>query len=809
MGFLDNVFQVNARRNPNAVNDLKYADEQDTKKAGGLIQRRDQGRIEAINALATEDVLNNSYFNGDTEKYNNWKDGLEKRTNVKGGNQQNALIASDILKIRGADAYYKYIDNSGLTGTYLGPGKRLDGDSTQVGVNEKGEDSLINPMVRTVDPKTGAVYSAQATFGGENMRDIFKESGAEGVDKASVGNVPLSFIDDLDEEYGLQLQGRSGGDLRLSYLEGGAFSGVDRTRADNEAKQRYDNIAQVEAEIDTISAENEKLTTAQKLEDRTARETVARENFGFLSFTGDFSADGDARDPKVNPPEKTPKRGSNIATGIFDSQNGAPPVIEYDPSQSMTISQEWIEENNLSDYTYVPGGDPFDMGTNTFANLSDFDKKRMTKLAKDVSRQNFMSQGGGTAAQTAGETYRRLARSGASARYNDSLTARTDADAAQKFYLAQEVSGLFDSDYGDPSGNQGGESQNKIVDKLMDTKFMKRLQEQPQLMDEFENDPTAFALKYANDTNALYGPPKNVAALNLARKNLSKKGLNDAEIAIQNRDVDGLRTIVKKMKATDSEAQQAFANYIEQSGGDFGRLNNSDRTSLYLNILASIPAEGDLFKTLTAGDTMGNMVESGVFNFNQIDANTAARKQDNASRKINNEALQGFDVDFDINEISKLMFNPAEDGGGIRNPESMGQANFIINTTLSTISDAAKAGPLSSTNRKALSELMQARTRQLKEFISGETDPSIWKEITTFFEARPAATQFFENMAEIEATDGEGNVIKSVEQWLKMPPEARKNVRLYESTSNTEISPSKLTSVFGEGTVESLIFASL
>lgn len=805
MGILDTIFQVNAPRNASNLADLEYAQQDDRQKAGGLIQLRDKSRIEAINRLSDENsVINNSYFGGDAEKYKEWKKGFDSRTSIKSGNPQNALVASDILKLSGSEEYYKYLNNSGLSGSYLGPGKRIDGVNTGI---DFSTESLINPTVRAVDPNTGRVYSAQATYGGENVRDIFQERGAEGVGEAAIDTIPLSFIDELDEEYGNAIQGRSGGDLRLGYLQGGA--GANRAVSDLEVRKRFDeeeaNIARLEETAGIIETQDKELTNEQGLQDKAAREARARENFGFLSFTGDFSGFSDARDPLVGEDVKTLKRGGDITSQLFDGPN--PPVTETGMDlANYDVDQNWLNENNLNDYTYIPGSEPFDMGENAFNNLSDNDKERMVKLAKTVSQKNFLRKGG-AAAQESGETYRRLAKDGVIK--GDSPTARADADAAQKFYDAQGVSQLFTQEFKNAAPNK----LEADLANVMSSKLMKRLQERPDLMKEFEADPTAFALKYQNNTKELYGPAKNVAALNKAVRNIDKSGANitDAQKAIANRDSVALRAEIAKMKATSDSDQQMFANYIEQTGGDFGRLDKKARTSLYLNILASIPADGALFQTLTAGDTMGNMVESGVFNFNELNARTDSQRVENTRLAAEQTRREGFDVTLEVDKLSKLMFKSEDDGGGLKSltSGSLDEANFIINTTLSNLANAAKEGPLSSTNKQALNTVMEARARQLKEYAKEKSDPDIIDMVLSLFSDKPAAQQFFENMANIDVTDKTGAPITSVEQWLTMSPEDRKKVRIYEGTSNTELSPSDLTNTFGQGTVESLIFTSL
>ena len=62
-------------------------------------------------------------------------------------------------------------------------------------------------------------------------------------------------------------------------------------------------------------------------------------------------------------------------------------------------------------------------------------------------------------------------------------------------------------------GSVQGPVQTEWQKRFAESRLGKRLKERPELLEEFNNDPRAFILKYANDDTALYGPRKNTAKL--------------------------------------------------------------------------------------------------------------------------------------------------------------------------------------------------------------------------------------------------------------------------------------------------------
>ena len=816
MGILDNFFQVNAPRSRAALADLEYAKQEDRQKSGLIRQRQDVFRQEALQTLARDpNVVNNEYFGGDQNKLDAFKADLERRQ----GNttRVGALTVSDLTKILGKKKAVEYINNTGLAGTYFGPGTRLDGQLTNFELDETGEYVLTNPTVRVFDQDTGRFYSANATRGGEKVSDLFRRGGDAAVQEGSFDNVPLSFVDELDSDYRTDIQGRTGGDERLAYFQ--PYSGNV-----NRASREQDFIARQQAaegdaqRADTAFAAADAMDAQEKQEQeriaglaRQDREANALYNYGFLQEPGSgtdefgefdpsratgrigqslynslFVDDTGLREDGQFGMENREARGAQALSSILTSGAGSrgpgSDKIAEGFGTDFPVTTEGIAKAGLSGYMFAPGGLPFDMTEEQFLSLAPKQRESAITLAKNVSDKNLQDSFEGIADTTTARWDRKVGSTASEANVEIERD-KPVIEAAKKFYEAEGMTDFF------ATGN---------IPK--DNKLVKRLMEQPELMQEFKADPTAFATKYANDTNALFGPPKNASLLKQAVANIDTKDMKPLEKALATRDTDKIRELARKMKTTSESQQQELAAELQRTGGDFGRATNNERIGLYFSMVSSLPPDYELFEMLTRSENFTNMVESGVFNFNQMtaetdrfEAETARMKEERLSTPV------GADVTVNEDALGKDLF------GAEATPESIRTANTTLNIQLAQIADAAKMGPLSGANRKALVAVTGLRSEQMKDFVKDASDPSLIQEFLTLGQAKEADLALFKSDARVDAiVDGEK--ITTPEQWYKLSEEERKRVKLKEPNSGNEISPQALTAKFGPGTVETLIF---
>jgi len=813
MGILDNFFQVNAPRSRAALADLEYAKQEDRQRSGNIRTQQGVFRQEALQTLERDpSVVNNEYFGGDQDKFNAFKTDLERRQGNT--NRFKALTVSDMTKILGKKKAVEYINNTGLAGTYFGPGTRLDGDLTNFELDpETGEYVLTNPTVRVFDQDTGKFYSANATRGGTKVRDLFRRGGDDAVQEGSFDNVPLSFVDELDSDYMTDVQGRTGGDERLAFFQ--PYSGNV-----NRASREQDFIArQQAAEGDTQSADAAFATAdAMDEQEKQEQERMAglkreeREAYAFANnrFLSNFPTPNDTNvekgggvsgeGPIIVPGEITSKTGEELATSLFTGEDSLANVLsessilgelaEKFNYATFAVSTKAIAQAGLSGYSSTPGGLPFDMTQEQFGSLSDEQQKDSIRLAKNVSDKNLQDSFGDLADTTTARWNKVTAKITKANPENQELRDDKPAvEAAKKFYEAEGLTTFF----------QTGRVPTD------DNKLIKRLKEQPELMKEFKADPTAFATKYGNDTNALFGPPKNASLLKQAVANLGKTIKGDSveanlKRALVTRDTDKIREIARGMKTTSEARQQELAAELQRTGGDFGRATNNERIGLYFEMVSSLPPESPLFEMLTRGSNFTNMVESGVFNFNQMNAETDRFKAETARMKEERMSTPiGADVTVDENALGKDLFGPEA------TPESIRIANTTLNIQLAQIADAGELGALSPTNRQALIAVTGLRSEQMKDFVKDFSDPSLIQEFLTLGQAKPADLALFKSDARVDAiVDGEK--IESPEQWYKLSEEERKRVKLKEPNSGNEISPQALTAKFGRGAVETLIF---
>ena len=816
MGILDNFFQVNAPRSRAALADLEYAKQEDRQRSGNIRTQQGVFRQEALQTLERDpSVVNNEYFGGDQDKFNAFKTDLERRQGNT--NRFKALTVSDMTKILGKKKAVEYINDTGLAGTYFGPGTRLDGQLTNFELDETGEYVLTNPTVRVFDQDTGRFYSANATRGGEKVSDLFRRGGDAAVQEGSFDNVPLSFVDELDSDYITDVQGRTGGDERLAFFQ--PYSGNV-----NRASREQDFIArQQAAEGDTQSADAafataDAMDEQEKLEQeriageaRQDREANALYNYGFLQEPGSgtdelgefdpsratgrigtslynslFVDDTGIREDGQFGMENREARGAQALSSVLTSGAGSrgpgSDKISEGLGQDFPVTTEGIKKAGLSGYAFAPGGLPFDMTEEQFLSLAPKQRESAMTLAKNVSDKNLQDSFEGIADTTTARWDRKVGSTSSEANVEIERD-KPVIEAAKKFYEAEGMTDFF-----------------ATGDIPKDNKLVKRLMEQPELMKEFKADPTAFATKYGNDTNALFGPPKNVSLLKQAVANIDIKDMEPLEKALVTRDTDKIREIARKMKTTSEARQQELAAELQRTGGDFGRATNNERIGLYFEMVSSLPPESPLFEMLTRGSNFTNMVESGVFNFNQMNAETERFKAQTA--RMQEERMNtpvGADVTIDEDALTADLF------GAEATPESIRTANTTLNIQLAQIAEAARIGPLNPTNRKALVAVTGLRSEQMKDFVKDKTDPSILDFIISGGSAKPADLALFKSDARVDATV-DGEKITSAQQWYNLSEEERRRVKLKEPNSGNDISPQALTSTFGPGAVETLIF---
>lgn len=821
MGLLDTFFQVNAPRSRAALADLEFAKQEDRQKSGNIRARQGVFRQEALQTLERDpNVVNNEYFGGDQDKFNAFKADLKRRQ----GNTTRfgALTVSDMTKILGKKRAVEYINDTGLAGTYFGPGTRLDGQLTNFELDETGEYVLTNPTVRVFDQDTGRFYSANATRGGEKVSDLFRRGGDAAVQEGSFDNVPLSFVDELDSDYITDIQARTGGDERLAFFQ--PYSGnVNRAAREEEFMARQQAAEGDAQRADTAFAAADAMDEQEKQEQeriaglaREDREANALYNYGFLQEPGSgtdefgefdpsratgrigqslynslFVDDTGLREDGQFGMENREARGaqalSSVLTGeggVFSSSGRGPgsDKIAEGFGTDFPVTTEGIAKAGLSGYMFAPGGLPFDMTEEQFLSLAPKQRESAMTLAKNVSDKNIADSFEGIAETTTARWDRKVGSTASEANVEIERD-KPVIEAAKKFYEAEGMTDFF------ATGN---------IPK--DNKLIKRLMEQPELMQEFKADPTAFATKYGNDTNALFGPPKNVSLLKQAVANIDTTDMDDLEAALVTRDTDKIREIARGMKTTSEARQQEIAAELKRTGGDFGRATNKERIGLYFEMISSLPPESPLFEMLTRGSNFTNMVESGVFNFNQMNAETERFKAETARMKEERmNTPVGADVTVDVDALGADLF------GAEATPESIKTANTTLNIQLAQIAEAAKIGPLNPTNRKALIAVTGLRAQQMKDFVGASSDPSIIQEFLTLGRAKPADLALFKTDARVDATV-DGEKITTPEQWYNLSEEEQRRVQLKEPNSGNEISPQAITATFGPGAVETLIF---
>ena len=638
MGLLDRLANAQESITPDRQDlaKIKFAQENDQERSRQIGARRFRAKEITLNKASRmiREGMVPEYFKGDADAFKTYVTGLNKRLTDEGGTD--ALTVSDMYKIRGKTDTIDYLNNTNLAPTYLGEGRYLDENNTQFGEVTMQDGSTkfgILPKIRTVD--VGAeggptIYSADATVDGRKLRDIFAEGGDEAVDQATVGGVPLDFIDRVDRDHGMNVSERGRAERNFGLLSGSDFgllddrdtSIEDRRAVLQRAFDRSEgNVENLEGELSRIEGE---IATETKLFNEAQAGLVNPQTGDLTPGSGAFPKYGSygafdvAQDPdspggqapmfvdkdgnRVSGPDDLYRTtGADVNNKVQELKNslfglegslyeGNPFAVTTGPMSmgaGATVlpssRQEW-KNSGWANYTKVPGTYPFNANERQWNEMGQKGREEATRLENRVLAEN------------------------------------ANRWKAEGDRVLQDLYKQHESTTGSQTNVQDLKN-DKVVKGFYAAEWKGNLQDlfngRSDLYKEYKDDPYAFALKYADNRNGMYGLPVRPAEKNAILAAAAGANLSVVERAIETRDTETLKAEIAKAKKLSETKQKELVEFNTVRQGNHYRYEKPVRAATVISYAASLNKDDPVFKALTNPDVLSTYLQTGNFSLAQ------------------------------------------------------------------------------------------------------------------------------------------------------------------------------------------------
>ena len=545
--------------------------------------------------------------------------------------------------------------------------------------NEDGSESFgIIPQVATLDPDTADIRTTNLTIDGSNVADLFAQGGQEGVDAASIQGLDIRILDQMDAAYGEGLIQKGKIQTMARTLqpeigrEGSAISGSttstpsfttetpftpeerDILNDPNASRAEKARILQTRVEatgtrLANITAQTK--TIQQQMSDE-EKEASATGDGTFGTNILAAGEDGAIVLPGINAkglpgaygtvPTYETLPGDRVYKNLRDKVAGVPGIARvpgaYD-FESINVAQSkayfgdyQVPAGRLDSKTGVvkaPGEGvyPFGLTTTAWSEAGNEGREFLTALEKRIHMntnvrihmeaeenlyERFKAHGSNTELNEDG-TRRYEGAVGSPTQLQDQANDKT----VQSFYKSQGMGTLLSED--DPTNVSVHKTQQHkheaSYEATSKSRLMNRLLSNPELYAEFRDDPYAFALKYANDENALYGAPVTSAeqtAITNAAGNPTAATLTKVEQAIKDKDVSALEEEIARLGTLSDTQQKELANFNVARAGDMYRYDRPLRISTVLGYMAALPQDHATYKALLGNpQTLATFFETG------------------------------------------------------------------------------------------------------------------------------------------------------------------------------------------------------
>ena len=526
--------------------------------------------------------------------------------------QNNFYSPSTITRGFGQVAGNQYRNITGYAPYVLGRGKRLD-ENESVATDIVGPDgntiSGYKPVVRSMrQDGSGNVqlYNADATFGGRPVADIAKEGGPEAVAANTVEAIPFSVEDQDFYGYmsGLLQRGNMRRDTAYMDTVDGGTADLDLDAPSREAsEQRLLEIA-VEQGILSQEEAQARLATARadfKTQQEQQAQTTPTETDD--STTADTTDETTVK-PGTSTPETHLKFGDEPEGKVYGFGELSKRLPIYVGAMGTPASgrggdrtKRMLEKdfpNYAGDYVRDPSSPyPFGMSQRQFESGTIKDGQRALKADQTISEFNVkqalydktdMLRGHWSRLDlTDPEIVNRLeyleGDTFTEGKAGLSEVERAEIDVVKKFY--------------------GEQTSNKQLEKI----FL----ENPAAFKEYYADPYNFAIKYADNLEALVPPtitPREKIDAGMKPSEVKKVDTNAiVEIAentpvITQEHILTLEKEVEKLGTVSSEAQEKLAEFLANKDKRVNDLSKQERAFFVTNFMAATDKDDPMYRVL-------------------------------------------------------------------------------------------------------------------------------------------------------------------------------------------------------------------
>lgn len=594
------------------------------KQSGGVLQE-----IEKLEQQAQKMIYDSmeqgqipAYFLkkhlGDSEaarkEHATWVSDMENRRRVR---QQNWLTAEDIYKIGGEQMLDQWVNWSDAAPSFLGKGKWADMASMPI-MDDPIEGLSFQPQVRTIDPDSGQIHSADMTVDGE----------PEGT-SPSVGFLPFSELDTFMDQYKSTLslpagakpiygsipifdrdtsrldtmsayQAATGQQDELQVAAEAAKAraeSMEQTLIDEPARLEAEEIAAAEVEAEAAIAQRETAAVSAEEAARTAER----------GYSLDLEPGGGATVKKADGTTYKPL-GKDLSNRL--------PFFDVGPwrgtltplrQKKRKVGDAWkgLSATDIAKYPegYIqsPGSTPFWQNLEQWDSLTDSRRAELTAIAK-IGTEATLKRGVVSAIGN-GKVFVAGAAGGAkqyknSALYQKQLEAeKGKVEASEQF---KDVRSFYQSEDGNLT--QGG-------------KLYEFFKGNPEKWEEFTADPHKFAVDYKDNLDGLYGPEvtKEEAAVLDAADAEQNVPTDPFMKAVRDKDFPTIQRMLDEANELSQETDNALIAFIEEREGNLYNWTEANRKSAMVQIAMTLPQDDVFVQSLFQGDAMRVLADTGNF----------------------------------------------------------------------------------------------------------------------------------------------------------------------------------------------------
>jgi len=597
---------------------------------------------------------------------------------------------SDYVAMYGHKGTFRKLNEMGFGSALLGPNKQFDPENSTIRENAETGEMEIVPYVRTNSQARKQSYSSPMTVGGKDIRDIITEFGPEAAEQSIVG-LSLGDLNTVFQEYAKDVEIGGGGNPAVSNL-------APMTQIPWGSSDRVD----IEQKIEQRVNENEKRVGGQPVADA-------------MNTATEFTQGGQQTSTT---PAPTPAPTSAPASVTETAKDF--PVVDPSKYAGVLTTMYNAQRQELGTDFYMGPGDAealYNQLTNT------------TGISKNVRDKTI-------------ENYKTIANRNLKAKVNDQIlnyfggkmTARgttlgggVPVTAAGRLADAKSntENPISDENYAvlEKKANWYKANEDKLIDKLKGN---------PELYNEFVQNPDAFVTKYVDDKN-FFASPVQSADRKVISSAAQNTGLNVNTKAVVNAVETGDNQTATKLlldsvqgKNHSAEDDEAIAGVITKYNGNFAELDKARRVTLAAELLAGMP---DSQRDGNFAKSMINMIETGDMTMTtpQAAAAQAADRSDQIS-KLN------------------LLRNLSKDAAEYAKPGDV---------TVTTLVQAAEGQTQSPQEMKAALGL---GLTVLDKYYEIEAEPTWWQELMTLGFAEGPESGGFNFTPNFRAYDVDGNV---------------------------------------------------